>query len=110
MRREGFTLMEVLVSTAIAGLVIAGGFRLIAMSYRLLGEIEGERELISAAHEIWVRFRIEDDMPSSGTNDEKGYTWKTEDMSVPVEDYELQYRKVTITLKDGRSTHIYVSE
>lgn len=102
--------MEVLVATAIAGLVIAGGFRLIAMSYRLLGEVEGERELISAAHELWVRFRTEDDMPSSGTDDKKGYSWKTEDLSVPVEDYELKYRKVTVTAKNGRITQIYVIE
>ena len=102
--------MEVLVATAVAGLVITAGFRLIAMSYRLLSEIESERELISASNEIWLRFRIEEDMPSSGNDDKKGYSWRAEDMSVPVEDYELKYRKVTITVKDGRSTVIYVSE
>ncbi|MBQ2615619.1 MAG: prepilin-type N-terminal cleavage/methylation domain-containing protein, partial [Synergistaceae bacterium] len=56
MRRKAFTLMEVLVATAVAGLVITAGFRLIAMSYRLLGEIQWERELISAAQDIWLRF------------------------------------------------------
>ncbi|MBR0220192.1 MAG: prepilin-type N-terminal cleavage/methylation domain-containing protein, partial [Synergistaceae bacterium] len=36
---KGFTLMEVLVAVAITGLVVAGGFRLIAMSMRTLAEI-----------------------------------------------------------------------
>ena len=107
--RRGFTLMEVLVATAIAGLVIAAGFRLIAMSYRLLGEISGERELISACNEVWLRFRIDEDMPSSGNDDKKGYSWKTEDGSVPVSDYEFRYRKVTVTITDGRSAAIYVN-
>ena len=110
MKRKGFTLMEVLVATAVAGLVITAGFRLIAMSYRLLGEIQWERELISAAQDIWLRFRIDADMPSSGTDDEKGISWHTEDGSIPVGDYELKYRKVTVTIADGRSTVIYVNE
>ena len=102
--------MEVLVATAVAGLVITAGFRLIAMSYRLLGEIQSERELISAAQEIWLRFRIDGDMPSSGNDDKKGISWKAEDMSVPVDDYELKYRKVTVTISDGRSTVIYTAQ
>ena len=102
--------MEVLVATAIAGLVITAGFRLIAMSYRLLGEIQGERELVSAAQEVWLRFRVDEDMPSSGNEDKKGYSWNAEEQSVSIEDYELKYRKVTVTIEDGRSTVIYVSE
>ena len=110
MRRKAFTLMEVLVATAVAGLVITAGFRLIAMSYRLLGEIEGERELLSAAQEVWLRFRIDAEMPSSGTDDKKGYSWRTEDDSVPIGDFELKYRKVTVTTDGGRSAEIYVTE
>lgn len=102
--------MEVLVATAIAGLVITAGFRLIAMSYRLLGEIQGERDLVSAAQEVWLRFRVDEDMPSSGNDDKKGYSWNAEEQSVSIEDYELKYRKVTVTIEDGRSTVIYVSE
>ena len=108
--RRGFTLMEVLVATAIAGLVITAGYRLIAMSYKLLGEIQGERDLISAAQEVWLRFRIDAEMPSSGNDDKKGYSWSTEDDSIPVDDYELKYRKVTVTIADGRSTIIYVNQ
>lgn len=108
--RRGFTLMEVLVATAVAGLVITAGFRLIAMSYRLLGEVRGERELVAAAQEVWLRFRVDADMPSSGKDDDKGYSWKADNESIPVDDYELKYRKVTVTTEDGRSTVIYVSE
>ncbi|MBR1658227.1 MAG: prepilin-type N-terminal cleavage/methylation domain-containing protein [Synergistaceae bacterium] len=107
---HGFTLMEVLVATAIAGLVITAGFRLMAMSYRLLGELHGERELISAAQYIWLRFRTEKDMPSSGTDDKKNVRWRAEDISVSVEDYELKFRKVTVTISDGRSMSIYVTD
>lgn len=110
MRRKAFTLMEVLVATAVAGLVITAGFRLIAMSYRLLGEIEGERELLSAVQEVWLRFRIDAEMPSSGTDDKKGYSWRAEDDSVPIGDFELKYRKVTVTTDGGRSAEIYVTE
>lgn len=102
--------MEVLVATAVAGLVITAGFRLIAMSYRLLGEVQGERELIAAAQEVWLRFRTDADMPSSGKDDDKGFSWKADDESIPVEDYELKYRKVTVTTEDGRTAVIYVSE
>ncbi|MBQ7196595.1 MAG: type II secretion system protein [Synergistaceae bacterium] len=109
-RKRGFTLMEVLMATAIAGLVITAGFRLIGMSYRLMSEIEGERLLIEAAREIWLRFRIDEDMPDNGTDDKKNIKWQSENVSVPVDDYELKYKRVTISLPDNRSTVIYVAE
>lgn len=109
-KEKGFTLMEVLVASAIAGLVITAGFRLIGMSYKLMSEIEIERQLIAAARDIWLRFRIDEDMPDNGTDDKKNITWRSENVSVPVDDYELRYRRVTISLPDGRSTIIYVRE
>ena len=102
--------MEVLVATAVTGLVITAGFRLIAMSYRLLGEIETERRLIAAAEEIWLRFRVDEDMPDSGTDEESGITWSTREKSVAVDEYELEYREVTVSIPGGRSTVIYVAE
>ena len=102
--------MEVLVATAIAGLVVSAGFRLIAMSYRLLGELQAEREIVSAMHDIWLRFRVDEEMPSSGTDDDKGIKWQTENQSVPIDDYELKFRKVTVTIESGRSAVIYVAE
>ena len=102
--------MEVLVSVAIAGLVISAGFRLIAMSYKLLGELQAERELASAAQRIWLRFRVEEDMSDNGTDDENNITWRAENKSITVEDYELKFKRVTITIADGRSTVIYVAE
>lgn len=110
MKRKGFTLMEVLVSVAIAGLVISAGYRLIAMSYKLLGELQAERELTAAAQKIWLRFRVEEDMSDNGTDDENNITWRAEKRSITVEDYELKYKQVTITIADGRSTVIYVAE
>ena len=102
--------MEVLTATAIAGLTITAGFRLIAMSYSLLGAVEGERELINAAQTIWMRFRTDKDMASSGTDDELNVKWEAKEKSIPVDEYELKYRQVTITLADGRQTEIYIAE
>ena len=107
---QGFTLMEVLVSVAIAGLVISAGFRLIAMSYRLMGEIQSERELISAAQEIWLRFRVDEDMPDNGTDDKKNITWQSQKVSIPVDEYELTFKRVRISIGSGRETTIYVAE
>ena len=103
--------MEVLAATVIAGLTFTAGFRLIAMSYSLLSDIESERELISAAQRIWLAFRTEDDMESNGHDDEKNIKWETKNMSAPVgDDYELKFRQVTITTASGKETVIYVAE
>ena len=110
MNRKGFTLMEVLVSVAIAGLVITAGFRLIAMSYKLMGEIQAERDLISAAQNIWLRFRVDEDMPDNGTDDKNHITWSSQKVSVPVDDYELTFKRVTVSTGEGRSTIIYTAE
>ncbi len=108
-KNSGFTLMEILISTAIAGLVISAGFRLVAMSFKLLSEIRSERELTAAARQIWLRFRNEPDMQENGTDSENNITWKTEKTSVPVNDYELNYRRVIVSVND-RSMIIYVPE
>ena len=103
--------MEVLVAVAVAGLVITAGFRLVAMSYKLMAEVQDERRLIDAAQDIWLRFRIDEDMPESGTDDKKNIRWSTEKMSSQIdEDYELKFRRVTISIIDGRSTTIYIAE
>ena len=109
-KKSGFTLMEVLVSVAIAGLVISAGFRLVGMSYKLMGELQSERDLISAAQNIWLRFRIDDSMSDNGTDDKNNIKWSAERKSVPVDkDYELKFKRVTVTVGE-RSTVIYVAE
>ena len=97
--------MEVMIAVAIAGLVVAGGFRLIAMSLRSLAEIQDERALTAAAQEVWLRFRTEADMPDSGKEDD--LEWRTEEDSVPIEDFELPFKRVTVT-RNGRSMVIYL--
>ena len=111
-RRKGFTLMEVLVATAIAGLTITAGFRLVAMSVRLLNEAKSERELTEAAERILLDFKNDEDMPSSGTEDgEAPYSWEASEMSIPVDTFELKLRKVNVSRKStGHSMHIYVAE
>lgn len=110
-KRRGFTLLEVLVAVAVAGLVVSAGFRLIAMSYKLMAEVQTERKLIDAAQNIWLRFRIDKDMPDSGTDDDLNVKWSTENLSVQIdEDYDLKFRRVTVTLEGGQSTVIYIAE
>lgn len=106
--RRAFTLMEVLVAVAIAGLVISAGFRLIAMSLRSLAEVRSERELAVAAQRIWLEFRMKEDTPDKGEKD--GVSWETELDSVPVVgDVELPFRRVTVTLR-GRTMVLYLPQ
>ena len=99
--------MEVLVAVAITGLVVTAGFRLIAMSMRTLAEIQGERDLTAAAQKIWLNFKTDRDMPESGKDGD--IEWESESGSVPIEDLELPYKRVKITLH-GRSMFIYLPE
>ncbi len=111
-KKHGFTLMEVLVAVAITGLVVSAGFRLIAMSLKMMAELESERRLMSAAQIIWLRFRSERDMTDTGFDDENNIRWESEHDSIPIEEWELKYKKVRITLGDDntRSTFIYVAD
>ena len=103
-------MMEVLIATAIAGLVITAGFRLVAMSVRLLAEARSERELVSAGEYMWLRFRLDPDMPDSGTDDERGLSWETEKRSTTIAEYELHYRRVTVRTEGGRTMNIYIPD
>jgi hypothetical protein len=104
--------MEVLVATAIAALTITAGFRLVAMSIRLLNEARSERLLTEAAERILLDFKNNDDMPDSGTEDgERPYRWEASDMSIPVEEFELKLRRVRVNeVEGGHSMYIYIAE
>ncbi|MBQ3626549.1 MAG: hypothetical protein II948_07400 [Synergistaceae bacterium] len=99
--------MEVLVAVAITGLVVAGGFRLIAMSMRTLAEIQGERDLTSAAQKIWLNFKTDGEMPDSGKDGD--VEWETDFDTIKFEDLELPYKRVKISLR-GRSMFIYLPQ
>ena len=104
--------MEVLVATAIAGLTITAGFRLVAMSIRLLNEAHSERELTEASERILLSFKNDEDKASSGTEDgDDPYSWEASEMSIPVKEFELKLRKVKVTKKSsGHSMYIYIAE
>jgi prepilin-type N-terminal cleavage/methylation domain-containing protein len=107
-RREGFTLLEVLVAVAIVGLVTAGGFKLIALSLRTLSEVSLEKELINEAQKVYLDFLTKEDMPDSGEKD--GVKWKVETDSVPVVDeVELAFRRLTVEYKE-REMVLYLPE
>jgi prepilin-type N-terminal cleavage/methylation domain-containing protein len=107
-KREGFTLLEVLVAVAIVGLVTAGGFKLIALSLRTLSEVSLEKELVNEAQKVYLDFLTKDDMPDSGEKD--GVQWKVETDSVPVVDeLELTFRRLTVEYKE-REMILYLPE
>ncbi len=101
--------MEVLIAVAITGLVVSAGFRLVAMSLRMMNELESERKLISASQMMWLRFRNERDIADSGFDEENNIRWESEHLSIPIEEWELKYKKVKITI-DNRFTFIYVAD
>ena len=113
MHRKGFTLLEVLVATAIAGLSVTAGFRLITMSYSTLERVEQERRMTEAASRLWLRFRTDPNTPDSGTDEDLSVRWEAREMSVPVasfgEDFEFKYKRVTIRDEQGNEAYIYVS-
>jgi prepilin-type N-terminal cleavage/methylation domain-containing protein len=98
-RRDGFTLIEVLVAIAIAGLVTTGGFKLITLSLRTLSEVKIEQELVNEAQKVYLDFLTQEDMPDSGEKD--GVKWKVDTDSVPVADgLELTFRRLTVEYRD----------
>ena len=97
--RPAFTLIEVMVAVAIAGLVIAGGFTLITVSLRALAEVKLEQELINAAQKVYLDFLTREDMANKGEKD--GVKWKTEtDSSKVIGDMELKFRRLIVEYQD----------
>ena len=104
-RRAGFTLIEVLAAVAIAGLVAAGGFRLIALSLRALSEVQLEREIVNEAQKIHLDFLTKEDMPDHG--EKNGVKWRTEPNSVPVDELTLKFRRLVVE-HQGRTMTLYL--
>ena len=49
-------------------------------------------------------------MPDNGTDDKKNITWQSQNVSIPVDEYELTFKRVRISIGSGRETTIYVAE
>jgi prepilin-type N-terminal cleavage/methylation domain-containing protein len=104
-RRKAFTLMEVLVSVAIAGLVVTAGFHLTALSLRTLSAVEDELALVNEAQKVYVDFLTKNDMPDHGERkDEEGtrvIEWRVEADSVTIADgMELAFRRLAVGYRD----------
>ena len=104
-RRSAFTLIEVLAAVAIAGLVAAGGFRLIALSLRALSDVRLERELVNEAQKIHLDFLTKEDMPDQG--EKNGVKWRVEPDSVPVDELTLRFRRLVVEYQ-GRAMTLYL--
>ena len=106
--RGGFTLVEVMVAVAIAGLVIAGGFTLVTISLRALAEVKSEQELINEAQKVYLDYLTKEDMANRGEKD--GVKWRTEtDSALTFGDIELKYRRLVVEYKDREMT-LYLPE
>ena len=106
--RRGFTLIEVMVAVAIVGLVIAGGFKLITVSLRVLAEVKLEQELVNEAQKVYIDYLTREDMSDRG--EKGGVKWKTETDSVPaVGDLELTFRRLVVEYQE-REMILYLPE
>ena len=107
-RREGFTLIEVMVAVAITGLVIAGGFKLLTVSLRTLTEVRLEQELVSEAQKVYLDYLTREDMPNRGEKD--GVQWRTETDSVTTDGYmNFTFRRLIVEYQ-GREMALYLPE
>ena len=93
---------------AIAGLVIAGGFKLITVSLRTLTEVRLDQELINEAQKVYLDYLTKEDMADRGDKD--GVKWKTETDSAPtIGDLELTFRRLVVEYQD-REMILYLPE
>ena len=107
-RRAAFTLIEVLAAVAIAGLVIAGGFKLVTVSLRTLADVRLEQELVNEAQKVCFDFLSKKDMPDRGERD--GVKWKTETDSAPtIGDLDLTFRRLVVEYQD-REMVLYLQQ
>jgi prepilin-type N-terminal cleavage/methylation domain-containing protein len=95
-KNKGFTLLEVLVTVAILGLVAAGSLRLMIISSKSLIEVEETRELLNEARIIQLDFMTNETKPTSGT--EGKFKWDTKENSWSVLDgqWEIKYKELRI--------------
>jgi prepilin-type N-terminal cleavage/methylation domain-containing protein len=113
-RRRGFTLLEVLVAVAVAGLVIVAGFKLITLSLSALSQVVMEQALVNEAQRVYLDFLANKDLPDTGERKDADETyvvkWKVDTDSVPVaDDLELTFRKLTVEYRD-REMVLYLPE
>ncbi|MDR1649881.1 MAG: prepilin-type N-terminal cleavage/methylation domain-containing protein [Synergistaceae bacterium] len=113
-RRRGFTLLEVLVAVAVAGLVVAAGFKLITLSLNTLSQVVAEQSLVNEAQRVYLDFLAKKDMPDTGERKDADETyvvkWKVDTDSVPVaDDLELTFRRLAVEYR-GREMILYLPE
>jgi prepilin-type N-terminal cleavage/methylation domain-containing protein len=113
-KRRGFTLLEVLAAVAIAGLVIAAGFKLITLSLSALSQVVAEQRLVNEAQRVYLDFLAKEDLPDTGERKDADemyiVKWRVDTDSIPVADeLELTFRRLTVEYRD-REMILYLPE
>ena len=100
-KKRGFTLLEVLITVTILGLVATGSLRLMMISSKALIEVEETRELLNEARKIQLDFMTNETKPTSGS--EGNYRWDVKEGAWPVLDgrLELKYKELKVETKNN---------
>jgi prepilin-type N-terminal cleavage/methylation domain len=81
MRSAGFTLLEVLLSIAILGLVVVASLKLVALSERGLSQVREREALLDEAAKLQVALEL-DPLNTFGTSED--VSWKVEERTAPL--------------------------
>jgi len=97
--KTGFTLVEIMVTVAIAGLVLTGGLNLVGVALRALVDVRLEQELVSEAQKVYLEYLTREDMPDRGERD--GVRWRAETDTISAfGNYELGFRRLIVEYQD----------
>lgn len=105
-RKTGFTLLEVLVSIAILGLVATGALRLSALATQTLTEVQSYSDLMDKVQILETEILI-GSRPDNGKMD--GLEWDSRRYSYPLMDglWRVDFRQLDVTF-EGRTITLYI--
>ncbi|WP_420827981.1 type II secretion system protein [Dethiosulfovibrio faecalis] len=105
-KAKGFTLLEVLVSVAVLGLVASGAIKLSIVATRTLDSIVEETRLLDRVQTLETEI-LSGECPDNGEKD--GLKWDSRAYSFSLMDglWEVRYRQLEVDLGD-RSMTLYI--
>lgn len=106
-KKAGFTLMEVLVSIVILGLVATASLRLSVLSMRNLKEVRLERDLLKRSKKLQLEIFTGD---KAGNGEDKKISWDTRKYSHSIMGglWRIEYRQLDVTSTKGNKITLYI--